>query len=190
MKRAVIVHCWSGSPQYCWYPWVKAQLEQRGFRVTVPAMPDADAPKLATWLPALIQTVGEPDEELYLIGHSIGSVTILRYLEQLPEQSKVGGIVLVAGFTDPLGFKELENFFSVPLDLEGAKEHLAKGAVLVHSDDDPYVSLHFGHELKEKLGAELKVLPGMKHFSGPVDREDSCAELPAVVQAVERLSRT
>lgn len=121
MKRAIIVHCWSGTPDYCWYPWVKQQLEAKGFTVTVPAMPETDEPKLKLWLPKLIETVGEPDEELYLIGHSAGCITIMRYLEQLPANVKIGGIVFVAGFTHNLGFEELTNFFTTALDFDKIK---------------------------------------------------------------------
>ena len=53
MKRAVIVHCWDGYPEYCWYPYVKKELEAKGFEVTVPAFPETDKPNLAKWLPVL-----------------------------------------------------------------------------------------------------------------------------------------
>ncbi|NTU99187.1 hydrolase, partial [Candidatus Falkowbacteria bacterium] len=91
MKRAIIVHCWEGYPEYCWYPWVKEQLEARGFQVEVPALPETDLPQLSGWLPALQQLIGQPDEELYLIGHSLGCATIMRYLESLPEDQGIGG---------------------------------------------------------------------------------------------------
>ena len=29
MKRAIIVHCWDGYPEYCWYPYVKKELESK-----------------------------------------------------------------------------------------------------------------------------------------------------------------
>ena len=188
MKRAIIVHCWGGTPNYCWYPTVKHELEKQDFVVEVPAMPETDEPKLKLWLPKLQETIGEPSEELYLIGHSAGCVTIMRYLEQLPEGTKIGGIVLVAGFTDNLGFDELSNFFQTPLDVPALKNKLVNVAVLIHSDDDPYVPVSFGEELRDNLGGELVVLHGLKHMSGPVDNEDSCDQLPSVIEAITKLS--
>lgn len=187
MKRAVIVHCWDGRPDYCWYPWVKQQLEKIGYRVDVPAMPETEAPKLALWLPKLVETVGKPDQELLLIGHSSGCITIMRYLESLPAGVKVAGIVLVAGFTDNLGFEELTNFFQTPLDFSKIKSHLAQGAVMIHSDNDPYVDPRYGEELSQKLEGKLVLLPGMKHFSGPIDNEEACRQLPAVIEAGKEL---
>lgn len=188
MKRVIIVHCWSGTPDYCWYPWVKNELEAKGFEVIVPAMPETDAPKLALWLPKLQEVVGEPDEDTYLVGHSIGCATINRYLEQLPEGQKVGGVVLVAGFTDNLGFDELKNFFETPLDLATIRERSVKGFVNIHSDNDQYVPVVHSKNLRDGLGGEAIILQNKGHFSGPIDSEESCTELPEVVAAVERLS--
>ena len=70
MKRAIIVHCWSGYPEYCWYQYVKRELEANGFEVQVPAFPDRDEPNMEKWVPVLKQAVGTPDENTYLIGHS------------------------------------------------------------------------------------------------------------------------
>ena len=150
-------------------------------------MPETNAPKLSLWLPKLQEVVGTPDEELYLVGHSAGCITILRYLEQLPENKKIGGVVLVAGFTDDLGYEELKNFFETPIDFEKIKTK-ANHFVAIHSDNDPYVPLKFGDILQEKLGAELIVKHDMGHFSGPVDRTDSITSLPEVTDAVLKMA--
>lgn len=187
MKRAIIVHCWSGTPDYCWYPYAKRELEARGFEVLVPAMPETDAPKLSLWLPELRRAVGTPDADTFLIGHSSGCVTIMRYLESLSEGERIGGAVLVAGFTDDLGFGELGNFFETPLDFEAMKKHCPK-FVAIHSDDDPYVPLHHSAILKKQLGAMAIIKHKAKHFSGAADAEESCTELPDVVEAVVTMS--
>jgi predicted alpha/beta hydrolase family esterase len=183
MKRAVIVHCWGGNPNYCWYPQTKKELENAGFKVLVPEMPETDEPKLSLWLPKLREVIGEPDEELVLIGHSAGSVTILRFLESLPKNQKIGKVVLVAGFTDALGYKELKNFFPEPFDFSKIKPH-ADQFVFIHSDNDPFVNVSHGELLKEKLGGKLIVKHGMGHFSGPVDGEDSCTSLSEVFESI------
>src|SRR3989344_7483198 len=146
--KAIIVHCWGGSPEYCWYPSAKKELKRHGFEVTVPAFSDTDAPNLGKWLPVLRAVVGTPSEDLYLIGHSLGCITILRYLESLAPGQQVGGVVLVAGFTDDLSAidtieDELKNFFQTPIQWELIKSH-AKHFVAIHSDDDPFVSLKYG----------------------------------------------
>lgn len=150
--------------------------------MTVPDMPDPDPPKLATWLPHLQSIVGESDEELVLIGHSIGCATIMHLLESLGENQKVGKVILVAGFTDQLGFKELENFFAAPIKFDKIKSKSKNGFVAIQSDDDPFVSRQYGNRLKDELGAKLIIKHGAKHMSGAVDDEDTCSELPEVLE--------
>lgn len=183
MKKVIIVHCWSGYPEYCWYPYTKKELEAKGFEVRVPSFPDTDAPRLDKWLPVLEKEIGSPNEDTYLVGHSVGCITILRYLESLPPGQKVGGVVLVAGFTDDLGFTELKNFFTTPILFEKIKVKVNK-FFAIHSDDDPYVPLKHSDAFKNELGAEVIIKHNFKHFSGPVDKEDSCRELPEVVTSV------
>ncbi len=180
MKRAVIVHCWGGSADYAWYPWAQAELEKRGYQVTVPDMPDPDPPKLATWLQHLQSIIGTPDEELVLIGHSIGTVTIMRYLESL-QDARVGTVILVAGFTDQLGFAELENFFESRLDFDKIKTKSKNGFVVIQSDNDPFVSEQYGVRLQQELGAKLIVKHNAGHMSGGFDGEGACLELPEIL---------
>lgn len=186
MKQAIIVHCWDGYPEYCWYPWAKTELEKLGISVIIPLFPETELPKLAAWLPKLQEIAGEPNQDTYLIGHSIGCATIMRYLESLPEGQKIGGVVFVAGFTENVGFDEIANFFQTPLDLQKVKTKANK-FIAIHSDDDPYVDLKYGDIFKEKLGAELIVKHNMKHFSGEVDNEESCIELPEVVESIKKM---
>lgn len=187
MKKAVIVHCWEGTPDYCWCPRTKRELEEKGFEVLVPEMPETAMPKLMGWLPKLTQTIGTPTEDTYLIGHSLGCITIMRYLEALQENQKIGGVIFVAGFTDDLGFPELTNFFETPIDFDKIKEK-AKNFVVIVSDDDPYVPLKYADILKEKLGAKVIIKHAMKHFSGAIDGKESCTSLKDVSDAIMQLS--
>lgn len=177
------MHCWGGSSSYCWYPQTKNDLQSHNFQVLIPNMPATSAPKLSLWLPKLEETIGEPDEDLYLIGHSVGCVTIMRYLESLPDNKKVGGVVFVAGFTDDLGYPELTNFFESRLDFQKIRSR-SRHFLSIASDNDPYVPLNFVDILKEKLGSETIIKRQMGHFSGPIDSTGSCLSLPEVALAI------
>lgn len=100
----------------------------------------------------------------------------------------IGGVVMVAGYTDDLGFKELENFFETPIDFEKIKTKTSH-FVAIHSDNDPYVDLKYGDILKEKLGAKLIVKHNMGHFSGPADDSQSVTSLPDVIEAILEMSK-
>ena len=98
VRRVFIVHGWQGTPSVNWFPWLKFKLEGRGIRVMVPQLPDTGRPRMTPWVNELAKTVVVPDKDCYFIGHSLGCITILRYLESLKDQT-IGGVVLVAGFT-------------------------------------------------------------------------------------------
>ena len=185
------MHGWGGSPEEGWRPWLKTELEKRGFEVYVPAMPDTNYPKLDAWLNQLAKTVGAPDERCFFVGHSLGCITILKYLEGLSDGQKIGGVVLVAGFTDMeiiVGEDEnidiISNFFKTGVDFEKVKSHCEK-FVAIHSDNDPYVPLRYGDIFKEKLNAEVIIKENMRHFSG----DDGINELPCGLDAVLRISQ-
>lgn len=186
MKRAVFIHGWGGNPEEGWRPWLKQNLEEAGWKVINPAMPDTDTPTQSKWLAALTEAIGEPDDETYLVGHSLGGITILRYLESLPENKRIGGAILVAGFPNDLtfdGYKgELGSFFVSPVNWETINTHSSQFFVL-HSKDDGWVDENNYHELKTKLNAGGELQNGFKHYSG----DDGIMELPIVLKALREM---
>ncbi|HLC51090.1 MAG TPA: alpha/beta fold hydrolase [archaeon] len=182
MKRAFLIHGWEGYPEEAWRPWLKTELLYQGFEVLIPAMPDTNQPRMDAWVQHLSEIVGTPDDECIFVGHSLGCIAILRYLETLKEGQIIGGVVMVAGFTDNLGHKELDSFFQTEINWEKIKRHCRK-FVAIHSDNDPYVPATHGQIFKEKLNAAFIIQKGMKHFSG----DDGITELPIVLDAVTKI---
>lgn len=182
MKRAILIHLYEGYPEYSWYPETKRRLEELGFKVEIPSMPNPNSPKLHKWIMVLKKMIQKPDENMFLIGHSIGAVTILRHLENLHQDEKVGGVVLVAGFTDDMGYEVFSNFFTSPLRLESIKNK-AKSFTIIVSDDDPYVDMKYGYELSKKLNGKLIIKKNMKHMS------KDCIDLPEVAEAIKEESK-
>lgn len=187
-KLAFVIHGWEGYPEGSWRPWLKNELEKRGFRVFVPAMPDTANPTMDKWVPYLAKIVGNPDRNCYFVGHSLGCITILRYLETLGEDQKIGGAVLVAGFGHDLeyeGYKdELSSFFSKTINWKKIKSHCSK-FIAIHSDDDPYVPIKHNTFFKEKLDAKSIIMHKKKHFSG----DDGIMELPIVLDVLLKIAK-
>ncbi len=177
--RVIIIHGWNGDPKVGWFPWIKYELEKNGIEVIIPEMP-SKTPIMNTWVPFLSDIVGKPDEQTILVGHSAGCITILRYLETI--EKNIGGSVLVAGFTDDLGFKELHNYFESLILWKVIKEHCDK-FIIINSDNDKYVPIKHAYTLKEKLDAELNIIHNAGHFSD----EDGTKEVLEVLEAVLEL---
>ena len=186
MKRVVIVHGYTGYPDKNWFPWLKEKLEEIGVRAEVPEMPNTNAPKLSEWLPHLTEAIGNPDEELVLVGHSLGCPTILRYLESLDDDYKVGGVVLVAGFAEPLPhLPELNSFTENSWDDEKIKSK-SKQITIVNSTDDDAVPFFNAETVRDRFGAKLVTLEGMGH----INERWGITEVPFVLDEVEELLKT
>ncbi|KKT72020.1 MAG: hypothetical protein UW63_C0003G0037, partial [Candidatus Uhrbacteria bacterium GW2011_GWF2_44_350] len=144
MKRVFIIHGWDGYPEEAWFLWLKSELEKRGFEVVVPQMPEASAPAIEKWVPYLAELVGTPDTETFLVGHSIGVPTIMRYLERI--DSSIGGAVGVAGWFNlipgsiggPAEETIAKPWLDLPIDTEKIKKVCPKFTA-IFSDNDPYV---------------------------------------------------
>ena len=190
MKCVIIVHRWEGNPEADWYPWLKKELLGKGFEVLVPELPDPEAPDIETWVSALAEAVGTPDEQTILVGHSLGGQTILRYLAGLNNQ-KVGGVVLVAPWfkltpeaTPDEEFKAIADpWLNTPLDFEKAKQAAGK-IVAIFSDNDPYVPLDQKDFFSQKLGAETLVVPRQGHFT----QDDGVTEFKVVLDKILEVS--
>jgi uncharacterized protein len=171
MKRVVLVHGWDAGPEEDWFPWLRGELESRGYTVIAPQLPKPEEPRKEAWVPALAEAVGMPDEDTYFVSHSMGSQATLRFIEGLPEGKRVGGVLLVAGFVNTLvnleGPAEEEvaaSWTSAPLDLAKVRSHLGK-FVALFSDDDPWVTLDNGPVFRETLGGEVVIEHAAEHFT-------------------------
>ena len=191
MKRAFIIHGWEGFPEEGWFPWLKKELEDKGFIVQVPAMPNTAEPKIETWVPFLQELIGTPDEDTYLVGHSIGCQAVIRYLSSLREDIKLGGVVLVAGWllrlTGDMSEDEIRiarPWIETPIDLENVKNH-TKSIVAVFSDNDEFVSLDNIDVFKEKLGARTI----LEHDKGHFSQETGIKELPLVLKELLKMTK-
>lgn len=189
MKRAVIVHGWDGRPNHCWYPKIKEDLEQIGYSVAVPFF-ETGNPVASNRLSKLEDIIEEPDEDLILIGHSIGAPTIYRYLENLEQGQSIKAAVFVAGFTNNLGAEELSNFFETEIDYPKIKQR-CKNFLAIHSNNDPYVPISHGETFRENLGATLLIKENMGHFSSSNNSTANvtvtCTDLPEILEYIKSL---
>lgn len=182
-KRVMVVHGFQGTPNTHWKPWLKNELQIRGFDVSMPQMPNPAFPVLSEWIETLKKEVGEVSEDIYFVGHSLGCITIVRYLASLEEGQKVGGAVLVAGFYSDVGLPEIALFSTDKYEVERAKEHCKK-FVSILSDNDTSVPLSKGKELNEALNGELIIESGKGHFCA----EDGVTELQSVLDAILKMN--
>lgn len=191
-KRIYIIHKWDGVPSADWYPWLKNELEKLGYLVIVPAMPDTNAPDIDKWVGCLNNELRDPDEEVFLVGHSIGCQTIMRYLEILPKPTRVGGVLFVAGWfnlkMDKIASEGsevaaiAEPWLKTPIDTNKVKNTTKKFSVIL-SDNDPWVPLDDKELFEQKLGAKVIVQNNCGHFT----EDNGFTELPIALEELLKI---
>ncbi|MEK7575831.1 MAG: alpha/beta fold hydrolase [Patescibacteria group bacterium] len=183
-KRVFIIHGWGANPKEDWFPWLKKELEQKGFEVFVPAMPNTDEPKIAEWVPFLENLVGEPNENTYFVGHSIGCQAIMRYLEKL-DNIKVGSVVFVAGWFNLINLETKEEeeiarpWTKTPMNLKKVKNN-SKKIIAIFSDNDPVVPLSDNEIFKKELDAEIII----EHDRGHFNASNGVIKLPVILDYI------
>jgi predicted alpha/beta hydrolase family esterase len=170
MKKVFIVHGFGGMPNGGWRSWLMGELDKKGiWAAALPiTIPDPEAPVCTEWVRQLQQYVEDSkNDEIYLVGHSLGATTILRYLQMISDNTAITfpGIVLVSGPIESLDRPALENFLDKPFDFEMIKTK-AKQFAVIHGDDDQRVPLRHGEKLSKELGVELIVVPNGGHLNG------------------------
>jgi hypothetical protein len=191
MKRVFIIHGWEGNPNNAWFPWLRKELETLGFEVHTPAMPDPDEPNREAWVSALVQVVGTPDKDTYLIGHSIGCKAIMRYLETLPDDTRVGGVLFVASWLILSNMEErtddekrvLKDWNTLPYNFPKIKQ-IGNKFVAIFSDDDPDVPLENTKIFEKEFDAKIIIESGKGHFSD----DAGVFELPVVLEELLKMA--
>ena len=82
-KTALILHAWLNGPDAHWYPWLKTELESRGYTVYLPEIPtmNTDAPNLHKQMEFIEKNI-PLDENMIMFGHSLGCLLAMRLAEK------------------------------------------------------------------------------------------------------------
>jgi len=167
MRNAIIIHGTEGFPGENWFPWLKKELEQKGYVISVPQFPSPPVipAKISEWFDVLKEYESSFDEDTVLIGHSLGGVFTLRVLEKLKNPVKAAFFVGTPIGVRPILNYDRDNAFSgFEFDWDEIRKKAGRFSVY-QSDDDPYVSLGNGEELAQHLGVELTFIPNSGHFN-------------------------
>lgn len=179
-KQVYIVHGYMASTSDHWFEFIKEELRKEGVTVHILAMPDSSKPKPEAWISHLKENI-KISQDTYLIGHSLGCISLLLYLNRFPQ--KAAGIVLIAGFLQRLtDIPELDGFLeeqiSIPALIENLPERLVIGA------EDDYI-VPFGHTqyLAEALEAPIITVADGGHFLG----KDNFKTFPVLLEALKTM---
>jgi predicted alpha/beta hydrolase family esterase len=159
--KALILQGWFQNPEANWYPWLKKELESRGYDVFLPDLPTihTDMPDMNKQI-SFIENVLTIDKNTIIFGHSIGCLLGMR----LAEKYKLKKLFLIAGwdFNDLTEGHKL--FWPNKLNHALIKKHVHE-MYCISSDNDPYMTAFTTEEMSKRLGAQFILVKGAGHFT-------------------------
>ena len=185
MKKVFIVHSFRTEPNGGWRPWLMGELAKKDIYACALPMPTPDKPEKDEWVKTIADAVGKPNEKIFLVGHSLGVPAIFRYLETLPEGTKIGGAVLVSGPAFEIkkeGYEKVNEFVNKPFDFEHIK-NVCKSFIIIHGDNDTAVPFSDAEYLSKNLGCNVISIPNGGHLSG----HDGFYKLPQILEVLEKM---
>ncbi len=178
MKKVFIIHGFEGTPNGGWRPWLMAELENNDIYACALSMPSPEDPKCNEWVQEIERHVERnSDDDIYLVGHSLGVPAIFRFLEK--SLYSLAGAVLVSGPANSTGNEKVNRFFESDFDFDKIKNKCKKWTV-IHGDDDTRVPLAEAEFLSQKLNCKLVVIPNGGHLNG----SSGWRSLPACLEAL------
>lgn len=181
MNKIYIVHCWDGTKDDGWYPWLDDKISNENNEVIRFNMPNTAHPKIEEWVAELDKQVNDLGEKTYFVGHSIGCQTIMRYLER-KNIDRIGGMLFVAPWLDllPEAINDDESYnvaypwIHTPIDFEKIKR-ITNKITCIFSNNDYFVSLT-QQDVFKKLNAKIVIVNDKGHISA----DDGVEELDEI----------
>jgi len=174
-----VVHGYTANSQANWYPDLKNHLESENITVHVFDMPNSHAPVEKEWLDFLEANITNFNDKSIFIGHSLGCVAILRFLED-KSTDNIESLFLVSGFVEDSPILELSEFVKSKIDYSKFIKTI-KNRVVISAKDDDIVPYRYSEILAERLNARFKLLEFGKHFIG----RDGFTTFPYLINLIQ-----
>ncbi|EAC2164681.1 serine hydrolase family protein [Campylobacter coli] len=182
-KQIYIVHGYGSDENYGFLPSVAKNLKAKNHEVLLLSFPNAFSPKLDEWMQTMSQNFTKLDENTFFIRHSLGGVAVLDFLNSLDERTKIGGVIMVAPFDEPLAKLPILNDFIKPkLDYKKL-DNMIIHKIIISAKDDKVVPIWVSENLAKKLNAKFIQTPNGGHFMESKGFKD----LPLVIEELERI---
>lgn len=165
--RIIFIHGYTGSSRVDWYPNISKELTKLDIDYAIPDLPGGLHPHAEEWLEVLHKEIVKSNKPLVLVGHSLGTRTVLLYLEKyLPKVVKVFLIAAFANRVENSERKAMKDFFTHKIDLIKIISLVGK-FIVTHSKDDTEIDYAQGVEIAKDLGAKFISTQGRNHFDLP-----------------------
>lgn len=165
-----------------WKDSLQEELGER-FEVFVPKMPNVTNARFEEWKIWFERIIDKFDENIILIGHSLGGIFLAKYLSENKSLKKIKATILVAAPFDDKDGKESLSGFNFSTSLKGLIEQGGK-IYLIQSKDDQVVPIGELEKYRKALPeAETLILEDKGHF-----KIESFPELVGLIRSLGKMN--
>ena len=176
-RNYLILHGYTGRTDKNFLPWLKLEIEKRGYKVQMPQMPNTEHPRESEQLEYVLKNC-KVDQNTIIIGHSLGTVVAMKVLQKI--NKPIAGLVLVAPAIDPKFHHAESRPFWKTFSWENLDYKKLKNltqSIYVLSDLQEVHRKEYLEFLAEKLNAKL--------ITGQAQRKHFCAlQEPIILEAI------
>ncbi|MFA5075838.1 MAG: leucine--tRNA ligase [Patescibacteria group bacterium] len=173
--KVLLTHGLNAHANDNWFPWLKEQLENSGYEVLIPILPNASVPTIAEWVAALQSLNFKKEDKIFIVAHSLSAPAVCQYIqvtglpiEKLilvaptgPSQSEENWSNMRTAGAEVNSIEAAKHFNQAKIDLVRVKK-LAKEIVIYLSDNDPYIPLAVEKDY-QPLGARVRIFNNRGH---------------------------
>ena len=167
MKNYVILTASAKTPYDYWYREAKQRIEEKGFEVCVPYLPQNEHQNYKAWARVILAyfKAGVINKETTIIAHDVACVFITRLLVE--NKLSVSGIIAVSPFNTILGMDNdnLNKSFITRYEKLQKVERFVKFYHVFTSDNDPIVSSEETTKFCESVNAKTHEVGNAGHFT-------------------------
>jgi len=176
-----LIHGYTASPTANWFPWLKQETAGKlNQTIKLLALPNPEQPHPDAWDKTCDQEITHKDG-ITIIGHSLGCIEALRYLDQ--HAIKDINLILVSGFDEtPCTLPELAPFTQTPVDYTRILPKI-KQAVVISALDDEIIPYVYSETLARHLQCKFVLMPTGGHFIS----RDNVTSLPVVYEELRMM---
>jgi uncharacterized protein len=174
MKNVLFLQSWYSKISDNWYLWLETELKNKGYVTNFP-----DIPEMRERMPDMkkilnhIKSLKVIDKDTVIIGHSLGCLLAMRLAEKYTYKQ----MILVSGWDFNDLTDEHQLFWETKMNHNQIKEHV-KNIVVIHSDNDPYITAITAEDMSKRLGGKFVLIKGGGHFGA----KDGFTQLPQILE--------
>lgn len=176
MKKALFLQSWYSNVTDNWYPWLKKELEKKGYTTYFPDISEMrkDVPNMAKIL-KYVKSLKVIDKNTVIVSHSLGNLLAMRLAEEIKYKQMI--LVSAWDYDDLCDGHKL--FWKNKIKHTKIKRNV-KNITVIHSDNDPYYTAIAAEDTSKRLNAKYILIKGGGHFGS----NEGTKKIPQILKLI------